>query len=136
VKDESDGDIQTQVETMLRESAAAWNRGDLEAFLDDYSRAATTTYIGGGGIVVGWEGIRDRYAPLFATDAERDSLRFESLRARHLGALYVLVTARWVLYRGDTVTASGPFTLIVRRVSGGWKIIHDHSSSDPAPAEE
>lgn len=29
------------------------------------------------------------------------------------------------------ITASGPFTLVMEHRSEGWRILHDHSSSDP-----
>ncbi|MFQ5746071.1 MAG: YybH family protein [Gemmatimonadota bacterium] len=118
---------------MLEGSADAWNRGELEGFLDDYLDSPRTTYVGRGGLRTGFESIRERYAPLFAPGAPRDSLRFEDLSVRGLGSGYALATARWILYRDGSVTGSGPFTLVLRRVGGEWKIIHDHSSSDPTP---
>lgn len=127
--------IETQVERMLERSAEAWNRGDLEGFMDDYLRSPTSTYIGGSGLVMGWEAIRARYAPLFQAGALRDSLRFERVAARPLGDDYALATARYVLFRQGEVTGSGPFTLVLWRSDEGWRIVHDQSASDP-PAEE
>lgn len=132
---EEDPALRTRIASMLEASAAAWNRGDLEAFMSDYERSTETTYIGSSGRLVGWEAIRDRYAPAFAPGAERDSLRFEALRVRQLGQRHALATARFVLHRDGRVTGSGPFTLVLLRVEGRWRIIHDHSSSDPPPAE-
>jgi ketosteroid isomerase-like protein len=120
------------VNRMLEESAAAWNRGDLEGYLSDYADAPSTTYVGRRGLVTGLEGIRAVYAPAFAPGAARDSLRFEDVRVRSLPPLAGIVTARWILHDGDEITASGPLTLVVRRLGSGWKVIHDHSSSDPA----
>lgn len=135
---EADGEeaaaLRAQVASMLAEAAAAWNRGDLDAFMADYERSPRTTYIGGAGLVVGWDGIRERYAPLFVPGAERDSLRFEALRVRPLGQRHALATARYVLEREDEATGSGPFTLVLLRVEGRWRIIHDHSSADPPAA--
>ncbi len=130
----SGNDLQLYAEEMLAESAAAWNEGELEKFLDDFLESPTTTYIGEEGLSAGYDEIRERYAPSFETGAMRDSLRFESVRTRRLGAIYGLVTARWVMVRDDTVTGSGPLTLVVRRVAGAWKIIHDHSSTGTAAA--
>ncbi len=78
----------------------------------------------------GYDQIRERYESWFEPDAERDSLSFEDLEARRLGAMYSLVTGRWLIHTGEEVAASGPFSLVLRRVEGGWKIIHDHSSTD------
>ncbi len=133
VEPDEDMSLEASMQRMLAASADAWNRGDLEAFLSDYLDAPSTTYVGSRGLVSGLEGIREAYAPSFASGARRDSLRFEDLRVRPLPPLAGIVTARWILHRGDEVTASGPFTLVVRRVGTGWKIIHDHSSSDPQP---
>ena len=133
VEGDGDADVQGSVQRMLEESAGAWNRGELAGFMDDYLESANTTYIGSAGLLRGYESIRDRYAPLFEPGAARDSLRFEDVRVRRLAAIDAIATARWILHRGDTITDSGPFTLVLRHTSGGWKIIHDHSSSDPAP---
>lgn len=125
--------LEPYVNRMLEESAAAWNRGDLDAYLSDYADAPSTTYVGRRGLVTGIEGIRAVYAPAFAPGATRDSLRFEEVRVRPLPPLAGIVTARWILHDGDSIAASGPFTLVVRRLGSGWKIVHDHSSSDPVP---
>ncbi len=105
----------------------------LDEFMDDYVHSESITYIGGGILLTGHDAIRAHYAPRFTPEAERDSLRFEDVRTRWLGGIDGLVTARWILYRDSEITASGPFTLVLRRTGSGWKIIHDHSSSDPPP---
>lgn len=119
------------VAEMLELSALAWNRGDLDGFMSDYLADTATTFVSRGRAQHGFDWIRTNYAPSFAPGAQRDSLRFEDAEARALGSDFMLATARWVLYRGDSVTASGPFTLVLRRHNGDWRIIHDHSSSDP-----
>lgn len=123
--------LQAAADELLTESAAAWNGGRLDGFLAWYRRSPETTYVGSRGLVRGWEGIRARYAPLFEPGAERDSLRFEGLESRPLGPDLGLATARYVLFRGDSTTSAGIFTLIVRRQPEGWRIVHDHSSALP-----
>jgi ketosteroid isomerase-like protein len=114
----------------LSTSADAWNRGDLEAFVADYAHDSTTTFVAGGEVRYGWQWIHDNYARWWERGTERDSLRFERVTARALGSDHILATARFVLFRGDSTTASGPFTLVLRRVGDTWKIIHDHTSID------
>ena len=114
----------------LSASSDAWNRGDLEAFVDDYARDSTTTFVAGGRVQYGWDWIHGNYARWWDLESERDSLQFEDVAARSLGSDYLLTTARFVLFRSDSVTASGPFTLVMKRIEGKWKIIHDQTGTD------
>lgn len=123
--------VTREVTQMLERSAAAWNRGDLDAFVADYAADTRTGFVADGRVHYGFDWIRSRYAPAFAPAADRDSLRFEDVAARPLGPRHALATARFVLERSDSVTASGPFTLILERHDTEWKIVHDHTSHDP-----
>jgi uncharacterized protein (TIGR02246 family) len=120
-----------QMVDQLKRAAADWNRGDLEGFLSDYAPESTTTFVDGRRAQHGFDFIRKNYAPRFAPGARRDSLHFEEIEVRPLSPTLALVTARFILQRGGSITASGPFTLVMERRREGWKILHDHSSSDP-----
>jgi uncharacterized protein (TIGR02246 family) len=112
-------------------AAADWNRGDLDGFMADYARDSLTGFVSAGRVERGYDWIRAHYAPRFADGAQRDSLRFENLQVRPLGRDFALVTARYVLARSGATVSSGPFTLVMQRQTDGWKIVHDHTSSDP-----
>lgn len=121
--------LQEAVDHLLTESAKSWNMGDLDGFLSWYKQGPETTFLGSSGLTHGWDAIRDRYVTnYFAPGAVRDSLRFEELETRPLAGWLGLATARYVLFRGDSVTATGVFTLIVENTPEGWRIIHDQSS--------
>ncbi|MDH4132151.1 MAG: nuclear transport factor 2 family protein [Gemmatimonadota bacterium] len=111
-------------------SAEAWTRGDLDAFMADYVQDSLTGYVTGGRVQHGFDRIRAGYAPRFAPGATRDSLRFENFEVRPLAPRVALVTARFVLFSGGNTSASGPFSLVMERRPDGWKILHDHTSSD------
>lgn len=117
-----------ELERLLHVSAQAWNAGDLDSFLITYARDSATSFVTSRGPIYGFEEIRGRYAARFGPGAVRDSLTFADFTVRMLGADYVLSTARYVLTRGDSVTASGPFTVIWQRRPEGWRMIHDHTS--------
>ena len=124
--------VRDQIAAMMARSAANWNRGDLDAFVDDYLPGDTTTYVGGRGILRGTPPIRASYAPRFAPGGVRDSLSFVLLDVDPLAPDVANVIARYVLARHvagrDSITASGPTSLVMRRVQGRWRIVHDHSS--------
>jgi len=124
-------DLTRLIAAQLDRSASDWNRGDLNGFLSDYAPESTTTYVDGRRSRPGMTFIRGVYAPRFAPGAKRDSLHFEELEVRPLSATLALVTARFILQRNGAITSSGPFTLVMESRPEGWKILHDHSSSDP-----
>lgn len=111
---------------MMDRGAQAWNRGDLEAFMDDYVDSAT--YVGGRGVLRGRTQIATNYAARFAPGAVRDSLSFRDLEVRLVSEELAQVVARWVLSRGDSVASSGWTSLLMRRGEQRWRIVHDHSS--------
>ena len=117
---------------MLSRAAANWNRGDLDAFMEDYLPGDSTTFIGGRGLVRGPGAIRASYAPRFAPGAVRDSLSFVVLDVDPIAPGVVNLIAQYTLARRvgarDSVTARGPTSLLLRRVEGRWRIVHDHSS--------
>jgi uncharacterized protein (TIGR02246 family) len=130
----SDGErraVRDEIAAMLVRAAANWNRGDLDAFVDDYLPGDTTTFIGRG-VLRGPTAIRSAYAPRFAPGGTRDSLSFILLDVDPLAPDVANVIATYVLARRvagrDSVTARGPTSLVMRRVKGRWRIVHDHSS--------
>src|SRR3989441_944491 len=128
------GNPQVEIEGMLRRSAADWNRGDLAGFMSDYARDSLTSYVSGGHVQYGWQNLADRYrANYFAPGKLRDSLAFEEVRVRPLTMDLAYATARFLLHRGDSLVASGPFTLILQKRGERWQILHDHTSPDPKP---
>ena len=121
-----------EIVEMLARSAASWNRGDLDAFVDDYLPGDETTYIGSRGVLRGQRAIRAAYAPRFAPGGVRDSLSFVLVDVDPIAPDVLNVIATYILARRvggrDSVTARGPTSLVMRRVDGRWRIVHDHSS--------
>ena len=119
-----------ELEQMQARGAEAWNRGDLDTFMQDYhADSARTTYVSSRGLLHGRAAIREAYAPRFAEGAQRDSLSFEGIAVDSLAPGVAHLFAYYVLARGDSVVARGPTSLVVlREGTGAWKIVHDHSS--------
>ena len=119
-----------EIRTILKDSEAAWNRGDLVTFASYYEDSADTTFIGREVTRGGTKAILDRYRRGYPTPDAMGTLTFSEILVRPLARGVALACGRYQLKRsaaggGD---ASGRFTLILRRTHAGWKIIHDHSS--------
>ena len=128
------GDPQQEITAALTRSASDWNRGDLDGFMSDYAKDSTTSYVTGGHVQYGWQPLFDHYQKAyFGAGKHRDSLSFDELHVRPLTTNLALATARFALHRGDSLTASGPFTLLLQKQGERWQILHDHTSADAKP---
>ena len=115
---------------MMQNSQATWNRGDLAAFAADYEDSPDTTFVGKDVTHGGAAAILARYQSHYPSREAMGTLSYSELAVRVLAPDLVLVNGKWSLQRtaaggGD---ASGRFTIVIRKTSKGWKIIHDHSS--------
>lgn len=124
---------QAAVEGVLHAQQAAWNRGDVDAFLTGYWHSPELTFSGSSGVSRGWDGVLARYKKSYPDKAAMGELEFSELEFRFLGPDAALVLGRWHLKRnkGDI---GGVFSLVWERFPEGWKIIHDHTSAVEAPA--
>jgi len=120
------------IHMVLKAQQAAWNRGDVDAFLVEYWQSPELTFSGSSGVSRGWDGVRARYKKNYPDRAAMGELDFSELEFRFLGKDAALVLGKWHLKRqqGDI---GGVFTLVWQRFPEGWKIIHDHTSA-VAPA--
>ena len=116
------------IQAVLDAQVAAWNRGDIEAFMDGYERSEKTVFVGGDNVTRGWQTVLDRYKRNYDTREKMGTLKFSDLEVVPLGNDSALVLMRWHLQRAKD-EPHGRSTLIMRRTKKGWKIIHDHSSA-------
>lgn len=120
------------IEAAMTDSAAGWDKGDIDRFLQVYSNDPATSFTTSEGIARSKADVRARYLKRYAAQwaadrsgASKLSFVFEDFRP--LGADHALLTARWKLVqRGKE--QSGMTTLVFRREAGDWKIVADHSS--------
>ena len=119
------------IRAVLDAQVAAWNRGDVPGFMDGYWRSDSLRFASGGTVQYGWQTTLDRYRRGYPDRAAMGRLTFSDLRIAPLSADAATVFGRWGLER-DTLLppASGLFTLVFRRTPQGWRIVHDHTSSD------
>jgi len=118
------------IEKVMKDSEAAWNRGDLPAFASYYEDSPETTFMGREVVRGGVQAILARYRRSYPTREAMGDLTFSELTVRPLADGVALVTGRFALKRtaaggGDS---SGRFTLVFKKTAAGWKIIHDHTS--------
>ena len=117
-----------QIAGILGRQAAAWNAGDIEAFMEPYWRSPELAFSSGGRVTRGWNSTLDNYRQRYPTRDEMGRLAFSDLEITELGSNAALVLGRWRLERQEPI--GGVFTLIMRKYPKGWVIVHDHTSRD------
>jgi ketosteroid isomerase-like protein len=117
-----------KVRFVLRAQQDAWNRGDIDAFMNGYARSASTVFVSEDTIRRGWETVRERYRKKYSDRAKMGTLAFSDLEVMLLSPDAAVVLGRWSLKRASD-QPHGRFTLIFKRLSEGWRIVHDHTSS-------
>jgi ketosteroid isomerase-like protein len=116
-----------QIRTLIEAQAAAWNRGDIPAFMDGYWKSDETTFAGAKGVQRGWDGVLDRYRRTYPDRASMGHLEFSNLEIHLLSKDAAFVLGQWQLTRAND-KPGGVFTLVLRRFPEGWRIVHDHTS--------
>lgn len=118
------------IEKLLRIQQEAWNRHDLEGFMAGYRNSPELTFFSGANEHDGWQATMDRYLATYRSPGhEMGKLEFSGLRVVVLGQDSAFVRGSWKLTMSDGKTPHGLFTLVLRKLSGGWKIVHDHTSA-------
>jgi uncharacterized protein (TIGR02246 family) len=120
---------ETAIRKVIDNQQAAWNRGDVRAFMEGYARRDDVVFVGKA-VTRGWQAVLDRYLQAYSSAAQMGRLRFSQIEVRQLGPAHALVLGRFDLERtgaggGNT---GGWFTLIFEKTKEGWRIIADHTS--------
>jgi beta-aspartyl-peptidase (threonine type) len=121
------GVVERELITLLEAQRDAWNRGNIEEFLVPYWNSEKLTFSSGGEVRRGFNATRERYLKTFPDRKAMGVLDFSDLEVTELGTQSAMVLGTWKLTR-DAGPLGGNFTLVVQRLGGEWKIIHDHTS--------
>jgi ketosteroid isomerase-like protein len=115
------------IRNLLSQQTEAWNRGDIDGFMQTYWQSDSLMFVGKEGITWGWQNTLDRYKKSYPGKEAMGQLSFEIVQIKKLSKEYFFVVGKWMLKRnaGDL---SGHYNLLIKRINGEWKIITDHSS--------
>jgi hypothetical protein len=120
-------DARVEIERLMKKQEAAWNRGDIDAFMASYWQNDSLVFIGKRGLTYGWQPVLDNYKKSYPDRAAMGTLTFKNELYRPFGENNYWVAGQWTLYR-DRDTIGGHYTLVWQKIDGQWLIISDHSS--------
>ncbi len=119
--------IANEIRLVMNAQVAAWNAGDIDAFMRGYWNSEKLVFVSGDNVTRGWQPTIDRYKKRYDTRAKMGTLTFSDLEIEVLSKDAAKVLGNWSLAR-EADNPKGKFTLIFRKFQDGWKIVHDHTS--------
>ena len=121
-------EVIAQIQDVLRTQQEAWNRGDVEEFMNGYWHSENIVFVSGDEVTHGWQQVFDRYKKTYSDRTKMGALTFSDLQITPLSDDSAVALGRWSLQRKKD-QPHGRFTLIFRKLPEGWKIVHDHTSA-------
>ena len=125
--------VRAGVRATLDAQVEAWNAGSVRGFMDGYARTDTLTFLSGGTARRGWEEALYGYVRGYPDAEAMGQLAFSDLTVHPLSERNALVWGRWRLQRAGDAEGEGPgglFTLLFAATPDGWRVVHDHTSSE------
>jgi hypothetical protein len=146
---ETPDDLKTNLEEgikhLLLSQIEAWNHGKLDGFMQGYWHSPDLTFFSGSTVTKGWEPTLLRYRQRYQSEGkEMGKLEFQDLNIDLLSRRAAVVTGKWQLTMSTSKMSTsktstgktpegkqphGLFTLVLKRMPAGWRIVHDHTSA-------
>ncbi len=127
--------IKMEINRVMAESERAWNEGDIEKYMESYSKTDSIRFAGNGNVSYGWQTVLQRYKNGYPDKAAMGILTFSDVDIDVVSKDAAVVFGRWKLQK-DKDSPSGLYTLLFRKTEAGWRIVHDHSSSAEKKKQE
>lgn len=118
--------------TLLNDQTAAWNRGDIEGFMNGYWNSNQTEFVSSEGVSRGWQALLERYRHSYPDRKAMGYLTFSDLEIRVECSTAAYALGEYHLQR-ENDTPSGVFTLNFRKFPEGWRIVVDHTTAFAKP---
>ncbi len=122
-----DAVAEAAIRKVMDDQAAAWNRGDIDTFMQGYWNSDKLVFVSGDGVTRGWKPTLDRYKKTYGTREKMGMLAFSDLEIAVVSKDAAVVLGSWALVRAAD-NPKGKFTLVFRKFPEGWRIVHDHTS--------
>jgi ketosteroid isomerase-like protein len=116
------------ITALLEAQDAAWNRGDIEGFMNGYWVSDDLRFASGGDVVRGYDSTLARYKVRYPGPEGMGTLTTTDYEIEILSADAAVAHGRWKVSR-DGEELEGLYTLILRKPAGQWLIVSDTTTS-------
>jgi len=117
----------TAIRKLLFEQVIAWNNGNIPGYMHGYWQSDSLLFIGSKGPRYGYDATLRRYQEAYPDAAHMGHLKSTIVSMQRLSDDYYFIVGKWALTR-IAGNIDGSYTLLLRKISGKWVIVCDHSS--------
>ena len=126
--------VRGEIQVLVKQFADAAQK-DVNAMLAMYEQGPGTSSVGNGQVERGIEGIRKHADMNLVGTQGKFKVDLGSIEVTSIGVGYAMSVTPFVITENPTVAFSrqmkGVDTLVWKKTSEGWKIIHEHESYQP-----
>lgn len=120
-------DATPAITKVLLDQQAAWNRGDIEAFMEGYLKTDELSFVGSKRVTKGWDATLSNYKKGYPDKAAMGELIFDIISIDQLSNDAAFMIGKYTLKR-EKDEPSGHFTLLWKKIDEQWVICVDHTS--------
>lgn len=125
---EADARASGEILALLEQQDEAWNRGDIDGFMEGYWVSPDLRFASGGDVTRGYAETLARYKQRYASRALMGTLNTSEHEIVILAPDAAIAHGRWQLTR-ENDAPGGLYTLVLRKIGGEWKIVSDTTTS-------
>jgi len=119
------------IKGVIAANAAAWNEGNLAAFLGGYEQSSDVRLVTDAEVVTGINSVRKHFEDVAAGAGKMGRLNFSDLQVTMASAEVATVVGRYALNAGPTAM-TGAMTVVMKQAEGRWRIVQDTRIRDAA----
>ncbi len=124
----SQNENETIIRNVMSEQIKAWNKGDIDGFMQTYWKSDSLVFVGTTAPTYGWKTTLENYKKHYPDTATMGKLSFNLINLKPLSPEYYFVVGEWHLKRYSKKDLGGYFTLLFRKINDKWVIVVDHTS--------
>jgi len=115
-----------EIREVLTKQVEAWNRGDLDGFMQGYWKSDELVFSSPKERTLGWPAALERYRRSYPTREKMGQLAFDELQITRAGEDQTEVSGRYRLKYPEG-PQTGRFYLHMRRINNRWVIVKDYT---------
>jgi len=119
------------IRSVLAANAAAWNEGNLDAFMGGYADSADLLMVKDAVVTTGWREVKKAFEQEIAAKGGMGRLTFADIDVSLTSPDVATIAGRYAVERQDAV-AAGVMTLVMKQINGHWRIVQDTRTANGA----